>query len=76
MDFRFTDDQLTLAEGVRDFLAGTHGPDVLRRLDAAAGQAVAHAIPRSGKCSSTWACPRSSFPKLRAGWGSDWSRPR
>ena len=33
MDFRFTDDQLTLAESVRDYLAGTHGPDVLRRLD-------------------------------------------
>ncbi|MFM2301163.1 MAG: hypothetical protein RLZZ84_899 [Pseudomonadota bacterium] len=34
MDFRFSDDQLTLAEGVRDYLAGTHGPEVLRRLDA------------------------------------------
>jgi Acyl-CoA dehydrogenases len=34
MDFRFNDDQLTLAETVRDYLAGTHGPDVLRRLDA------------------------------------------
>jgi len=34
MDFRFTDDQLLLAEGVRDYLAGTHGPEVLRRLDA------------------------------------------
>lgn len=34
MDFRFTDDQLTLAETVRDYLAGTHGPEVLRRLDA------------------------------------------
>lgn len=33
MDFRFTDDQLTLADSVRDYLAGTHGPDVLRRLD-------------------------------------------
>lgn len=33
MDFRFTDDQLTLAESVRDYLAGTHGPEVLRRLD-------------------------------------------
>ena len=33
MDFRFTDDQLTLAETVRDYLAGTHGPEVLRRLD-------------------------------------------
>lgn len=34
MDFRFSDDQLTLAAGVRDYLAGTYGPDVLRRLDA------------------------------------------
>jgi alkylation response protein AidB-like acyl-CoA dehydrogenase len=34
MDFRFTDDQLTLAESVRDYLAGTHGPEILRRLDA------------------------------------------
>lgn len=34
MDFRFSDDQLTLAESVRDYLSGTHGPEVLRRLDA------------------------------------------
>ena len=34
MDFRFTDDQLTLAEGVRDYLTGAHGPEVLRALDA------------------------------------------
>lgn len=34
MDFRFTDDQLTLAESVRVYLAGTHGAEVLRRLDA------------------------------------------
>jgi len=34
MDFRFTDDQLTLTKTVRDYLAGTHGPEVLRRLDA------------------------------------------
>lgn len=33
MDFRFSEDQLTLAEGVRDYLTGTHGPEVLRRLD-------------------------------------------
>ncbi len=33
MDFRFSDDQLTLTESVRDYLAGTHGPAVLRRLD-------------------------------------------
>ena len=34
MDFRFTEDQLLLAESARDYLAGTHGPEVLRRLDA------------------------------------------
>jgi len=34
MDFRLSDDQLTLVESVRDFLAGTHGPEVLRQLDA------------------------------------------
>lgn len=34
MDFRFTQDQLTFADTVRDYLAGTHGPEVLRRLDA------------------------------------------
>jgi alkylation response protein AidB-like acyl-CoA dehydrogenase len=34
MDFRFSDDQLTLAESVRDYLVGTHGPEILRRLDA------------------------------------------
>ena len=33
MDFRLSDDQLTLAETVRDYLKGTHGPEVLRRLD-------------------------------------------
>ncbi|MEO6092136.1 MAG: acyl-CoA dehydrogenase family protein [Novosphingobium sp.] len=33
MDFRFTEDQLLLAEGVRDYLTGTHGPEVLRQLD-------------------------------------------
>ena len=34
MDFRFTEDQLLFAESVREYLAGTHGPEVLRRLDA------------------------------------------
>ena len=34
MELRFSDDQLTLTETVRDYLAGTHGPEVLRRLDA------------------------------------------
>ena len=35
MDFLVSEDQLTLAEGVKDYLAGTHGPEVLRRLDEA-----------------------------------------
>lgn len=34
MDFRFTQDQITLAETIRDYLSDTHGPKVLRRLDA------------------------------------------
>ena len=34
MDFRLTDDQETLVDGVRDFLAGTHAPGMLRELDA------------------------------------------
>ena len=33
MEFLLTNDQATLTEGVREFLAGTHGPEVLRRLD-------------------------------------------
>ena len=38
MDFRFTDDQSALAETVREYLAGTHGPEVLRRLDQGNGR--------------------------------------
>ena len=34
MEFLLNEDRLALAETVRDYLAGTHGPDVLRRLDA------------------------------------------
>ena len=34
MKMLFTEDQITLTETVRDYLAGTHGPEVLRRLDA------------------------------------------
>ncbi len=34
MEFLLNEDQLALAETVRDYLAGTHGPDALRRLDA------------------------------------------
>lgn len=37
MDFRFTDDQVQLAETVRDYLRDTHGIDVLRRLDEHSG---------------------------------------
>jgi len=33
MDMLLTEDQLALAETVRDYLSGTHGPEVLRRLD-------------------------------------------
>ena len=33
MEFRFSEDQLALAESVREFLADTHGPQVLRHLD-------------------------------------------
>lgn len=33
MDVRFSEDQIILASSVRDFLADTHGPEVLRRLD-------------------------------------------
>lgn len=34
MDFLVDPERLELAEAVRTFLAGTHGPEVLRRLDA------------------------------------------
>jgi alkylation response protein AidB-like acyl-CoA dehydrogenase len=33
MEFLLSEDQLTLAEGVKDYLTGTHGPEVLRHLD-------------------------------------------
>ncbi|MEO9461416.1 MAG: acyl-CoA dehydrogenase family protein [Marinomonas sp.] len=35
MEFLIAPDRLELAEAVRDFLAGTHGPEVLRKLDGA-----------------------------------------
>ena len=34
MDFTTTEDQATLTQGVRDYLAGVHTPEVLRALDA------------------------------------------
>lgn len=34
MDFTITEDQATLTQGVRDYLAGVHGPELLRTLDA------------------------------------------
>lgn len=34
MDFTITEDQATLTEGVRDYLAGVHAPELLRALDA------------------------------------------
>jgi len=33
MQFLFSEDQETLRQGVKDYFAGTHGPEVLRRLD-------------------------------------------
>lgn len=33
MDFTITEDQATLTQGVRDYLAGVHTPEVLRALD-------------------------------------------
>lgn len=38
MRFAFTDEQIELRDGVRAFLEGTHGPEVLRRLDAEGGR--------------------------------------
>ena len=38
MDFRLTDDQRTLQRGVREYLDGEHGPEVLRRLDGLGGR--------------------------------------
>lgn len=37
MNFRFSEDQDVLVEGVRDFLAGEHGPEKLRELDSGKG---------------------------------------
>lgn len=34
MDFLIAPERLELAEAVRDYLSGTHGPEVLRKLDA------------------------------------------
>ncbi|WP_380878089.1 acyl-CoA dehydrogenase [Sphingomonas sp. DBB INV C78] len=33
MDFRFTEDQVTLRDSVREYLEGTHTPELLRKLD-------------------------------------------
>jgi len=41
MDFRFTEDQLNLREAIRDYLAGEHTPEVLRRLDVEGGRDAA-----------------------------------
>lgn len=38
MDFRLTDDQRDLRDAVRDYLAGEHGAETLRRLDAGDGR--------------------------------------
>lgn len=69
MDFRFTDDQLTLAEGVRDFLAGTHGPDVLRRLDAAAGVGGSPRDPAIWQALVDMGLPALLVPEAQGGLG-------
>lgn len=38
MEFLIAPERLELAEAVRDFLVGTHGPEVLRRLDSEANR--------------------------------------
>lgn len=38
MDFTITEDQATLTQGVRDYLAGVHTPEVLRALDVSEGR--------------------------------------
>lgn len=38
MDMLLSAEQLELRDGVRDYLEGTHGPEVLRRLDATGGR--------------------------------------
>lgn len=38
MDFRLSEDQRNLRDAVRDYLAGEHGPEVLRRLDVEGGR--------------------------------------
>ena len=38
MNFAFTDEQIELRDGVRAYLEGTHGAEVLRRLDAEGGR--------------------------------------
>lgn len=38
MNFLFSEDQSALAETVRDYLSGTHGPEVLRALDSTNGR--------------------------------------
>lgn len=50
MNFRFTDDQLALADSVREYLVGTHGPEVLRRLDVEGGRdtAIWHGLVEMG----------------------------
>lgn len=44
MDFRLSDDQLALAESVRDFLAKAHSTETLRALDAGRPQVAASLV--------------------------------
>ena len=51
MDFTITEDQATLTQGVRDYLAGVHGPELLRALDASdsrRSEAVWHGLAAMG----------------------------
>lgn len=40
MDFRLTDDQIALRDHVRGFLAETHGPERMRKLDSEGGRSA------------------------------------
>lgn len=48
MDFRLSDDQLALAQNVRDFLARAHGPETLRVLDTGRVPEVAASLAEMG----------------------------
>lgn len=51
MDFRLTEDQLLLQSSIREYLEGTHGPELLRALD----ESETKRQPTSGRALSKWA---------------------